>query len=337
MKAIAVLGPNHVEVVERPAPEPDGGALVRVERTGICGTDLKVLHGALEVDYPLIMGHEMVGIVERPGPLGLVEAGTRVMVDPATSCGHCDLCRQGHLNLCRNGGLVGRDSDGFFRRLVAVAEQRLHVIPDAISIEAASLMQVLGTCVHAQQSVGVFPDQTAVVVGLGVSGMLHLQLLRARGVRNIIGVTRSQWKLDLARELGATEAVVPDEAADAVAELTGGRGADVVVEAAGTEATLAHSIELAGATATVVVFGTISSGSQGLPYYDLYFKELTLKNPRAATPDDYDRGIRLTAAGRLDPGPLLTHLVPADRPDEAFAAMDDSRSLKVAIDFESAD
>jgi len=335
MKSVAVVAANEVRVVDRPEPDAGGLALVRVERTGICGTDLKVFHGSIPVDYPITMGHEMVGVVERPGPLGLVPAGTRVMIDPATSCGHCDLCRRGKLHLCRNGGLVGRDSDGFFAELVAVPEHRLHVVPESISPDAASLLQVLGTCVHAQRTVAVFPDQTAVVVGLGVSGLLHVQLLLARGVKTVIGVTRSQWKLDLAARFGAHAAVTPDDAARVVAEYTDGRGADLVVEAAGTEATLGQSIALAGAAASVVVFGTITSGSQGLPYYDLYFKELTITNPRAAGPDDYDTGIRLTADGRLDPAPLVTHVVAADRPQDAIAAIDEAGSLKVVLDFTS--
>ena len=333
MKSVVVVGPNEVRVIDGPEPVADGLALVRVERAGICGTDLKVFHGAIPVDYPIKMGHEMVGVVERSGPLGLAAPGTRVMIDPATSCGHCDLCRRGHPNLCRNGGLVGRDSDGFFAELVAVPEHRLHAIPDAISADAASLMQMLGTCVHAQRSVDVFPDQTAVVVGLGVSGLLHVQLLLARGVKTVIGVTRSQWKRDLASRFGARAAVAPDEAVAVVAEATDGRGADIVVEAAGTEATLAQSIELTGAAATVVVFGTITSGGKGLPYYDLYFKELTIKNPRAAGPADYDTGILLTADGRLDPAPLVTHVVAADRPQEAIAAVVEPGALKVVLDF----
>lgn len=334
MKVVEIIAEGELAISERPEPEPGGDALVRVQRAGICGTDVKILGGQIQVTYPRVMGHEMVGTVVEAGEGGTVPPGTRVMIDPATACHHCDQCRRGRLNTCRNGGLLGRDSDGVFSELVSSSPQRLHPIADTISDDAASLLQVLGTCVHAQRSVEVFPDQTAVVVGLGVGGLLHIQLLVARGVQQVIGVTRSQSKLDLARRFGATATATPAEAEAVVAEHTDGRGADVVIEAAGTENTLAQSITLAGLGATVVVYGTITGGSEGLPYYDLYYKELTLYNPRAALPGDYDTGIRLTAEDRLDPGPLVTHTFAHDRAVEAFDAIGDRDALKVVLDFE---
>ena len=120
------------------------------------------------------------------------------------------------------------------------------------------MIQVLGTCVHAVSKAPVSPGDTAVVVGLGVSGQLICQLLAAQGAR-VIGITRSEWKRELALGHGATAAVAPEQAAEAVAELTDGRGPEVVVEAVGTVQTFAQAIELAGAAATVVLFGTATA------------------------------------------------------------------------------
>ncbi len=262
-------------------------------------------------------------------------AGTRVLIDPATACGYCDLCRRGRGHLCRNGGLLGRDADGTFAELIAVPEEKLHVIPDEIPDDAASLLQVLGTCVHAQRSVAVFPTDTVAVIGLGVSGLLHVQLLAARGIVRLMGITRSQWKLDMAESFGAAVTAAPDAAAAALAEYTKGKGADLVVESAGTEATLAAAIELAGTGGEVLVFGTLTGGEAGLPYYQLYHKELTVYNPRAATPADYDTGIELAASGRLQLAELVTHTFAADEAAAAFAAVDDASSLKVVIEFGS--
>jgi 2-desacetyl-2-hydroxyethyl bacteriochlorophyllide A dehydrogenase len=333
MRAVRVVGPAQLEVVEVPAPQRGTGALVRVDGAGICGTDVKILAGKIPGPRPLVMGHEMVGTVVEPGARQLVAAGTRVLIDPATTCGHCDLCRSGRGHLCRNGGLLGRDSDGVFSDLIAAPEEKLHVIPQEVSAAAATMLQVLGTCVHAQRAVSVFPTDTVAVVGLGVSGLLHLQLLSARGIRRLIGITRSQWKLDLARRLGAAVTATPEAAEEAVAEFSDGRGADLVVEAAGTEATLGLAIRLAATGGEVVVFGTITAGDRGLPYYDLYHKELTLYNPRAAAPTDYDTGIDLAAAGRLRLEDLVTHTFAVEDAPAAFAAVGHSSSLKVAIDF----
>jgi 2-desacetyl-2-hydroxyethyl bacteriochlorophyllide A dehydrogenase len=255
------------------------------------------------------------------------------MIDPATACGYCDLCRRDRRHLCVNGGLLGRDSDGVFSEFTVVPEEKLHVIPDSVSDEAASLLQVLGTCVHAQRAVSVFPTDTVAVIGLGVSGLLHIQLLLARGIYRLLGITRSQWKLDLAASFGAPRTATVDEAAGVLEELSEGRGADLVVESAGVEATLAKAIELTGTGGEVLVFGTLTGGDQGLPYYDLYHKELSIFNPRAATPTDYDAGIQLAADGRLSLEPLLTHTFPAEQAREAFEAVQDSSSLKVVIDF----
>ncbi len=117
-----------------------------------------------------------------------------------------------------------------------------------------------------------------------------------------------------------------------LAGLTGGRGPDLVVEAAGTERTLSQAIELVTIGGEVLVFGTLTGGGQGLPYYQLYFKELTLYNPRAALQDDYALGIQLTAEGRLELEPIVTHQVTLDEAARAFELVHDPSSLKVLLE-----
>ncbi len=331
MRAVLLKDINAISVQEVPEPDPGGRALLRVRRAGLCGTDLKIASGAIPVQVPLIIGHEMVGDVVAAGSRGLVGEGTRVLVDPGISCGHCELCLRDRGYLCRQGGLMGRDLDGGFAELVAVDELQLHPLPATIGDDAAALLQVLSTCVHAQTMLDVFPGQSAVVIGLGVAGQLHLQLLRARGITTVIGVTRSAAKRELAAKLGASAVAPPDEAPAVVAEVTGGRGADLVVEAAGTADTLAQSIELAGSGATILVFGTTTIAER-LPTYQLYYKELTLLNPRAARPRDYDRAIQLCAAGALQLEPLLTATFPLAEAPSAFAACRKPSQLKVALD-----
>jgi L-iditol 2-dehydrogenase len=203
-------------------------------------------------------------------------------------------------------------------------------VPSNISPTAAGMLQVLGTCVHAQKSVQVFPGQVAAVLGLGVAGQLMVQLLRERGVQ-VVGITRSEWKRDLAAANGAMATAAPDEAAAVLADLTEGRGPDLLVEAAGTERTLAQAIELVGVGGEVLVFGTLTGGTEGLPYYQLYFKELTLYNPRAALPADYAVGVALAAAGRLNLEPVVTHQLTLDDAAEAFDLVHDPSSLKVLM------
>jgi L-iditol 2-dehydrogenase len=315
-----------------PGPSAGGRALVRVAQAGICGTDVKISGGSIPVAAFRVMGHEMTGWVESPGPESIVPAGTRVLVNPAVSCGYCDLCRRDLPNICRNGALLGRDINGCFTELIAVEETLLHPIPESLSADEEALLQVLSTCVHAQSGLRISPTATAVVVGLGVSGLLHVQLLRTRGVTEIIGITRSAWKRELALRFGASRVAAPADAEQAVGEATGGRGADIAIESVGTPATLVQAMRLAGAGGTVVVFGTTAPHADGMPTYEWYYKELTILNPRAARPRDCDEAIRLTAAGRLDLAPLVTARYPLEQAAKALAACADPAYLKVVLD-----
>jgi L-iditol 2-dehydrogenase len=330
MRAAVVVGPGSVDVREVPEPvADDGAALVRIGRAGLCGTDVKIVRGEVPVDTPRIIGHELVGRVVRTG--GLLPEGTRVLVDPSVACGRCPICRRDLPHLCPHGALMGRDVEGGCAEIAAVPENRLHPIPDAIGDDAAALLQVLSTCVHAQEGVTVFPGRPAVVVGLGVAGLLHVQLLRARGADPVIGVTRARWKRDLATRMGASTVVTPDEADQAVADLTGGFGADLAVECAGTPHTLRQSMRLAGAGGTVLVFGTTAPHADAMPTYDWYYKELTIVNSRAARPRDVEHAIAL-AGGPLTLAPLVTAAYPLERAADAFAACADPEQLKVVVD-----
>ena len=331
MLAAVIERPGTVTVREVPAPQAAGLALVRVGVAGICGTDRKLAAGVVPVTAPRVLGHEMTGWVEVPGPGGAVPAGARVVVNPAAFCGLCRECRRDLPHLCARGGLLGRDLDGCFAEYVAVPETLLHRLPAEVTADEAALIQVLSTCVHAQSGVPVSPDGSAVVLGLGVAGLLHVQLLRARGVRTIIGVTRAAWKRDLALACGASAVVAPDEAAAAVAAATGGRGADLAIESAGTPATLAQAMRLAGPGATVIVFGVVSGGG-GLPTYEAYLKELTIRWPRASRPRDFDTAIRLCADRRLDLAPLVTARFPLCKVTDALAASEHPEHLKIVLD-----
>ncbi|MDH3293297.1 MAG: alcohol dehydrogenase catalytic domain-containing protein, partial [Acidimicrobiia bacterium] len=245
MRAVQVGRDGQARVVEVAEPVPGNRALVQMHAVGLCGTDSGIVSGKIAAALPVILGHEGVGVVVRAQPGGLFQIGQRVLVDPAVWCGHCRLCIRGHPNLCGNGGLLGRDFDGLFADYAAVADQQLLVVPDSLPVADGGLLQVLGTCVHALRMAPVFPGDTAVVLGLGVAGQLLAQLLTGQGV-TVIGITRSPAKRDLAVRLGIDVAVAPDDGASAVADATDGRGAELVVEAVGSEATMAQAIGLAG-------------------------------------------------------------------------------------------
>jgi 2-desacetyl-2-hydroxyethyl bacteriochlorophyllide A dehydrogenase len=304
--------------------------LVKVGQVGICGTDVKILAGKIPVEYPRIMGHEMVGEVVAAPEGSPYPAGTRVLVDPGVACGWCHLCRAGRFNICINGGLLGRDVDGVFTELITVPINRLVPVPAEISEKAAGVLQVLGTCVHAVKTVDPFPGRVAAVIGLGVAGQLITQLLRLRGM-TVVGITRSEWKRELAEASGTHFTAAPVHARELLEDVTSGRGPDLVVEAVGIESTLAEAIDLVGTGGEVLVYGTITGGDSGLPYYQLYHKELTLHNPRAAVVGDYADGVALAASGALTLEPIVTHQLGLEEAEKAFELVHDPSSLKVLM------
>lgn len=310
LQAAVLTGPGQIEL--RDVDEPTAGsgeALVRILAVGICGTDLSIFKGKIPVTYPRIMGHEMVGeVLVSPG--GSPGPGTRVIVDPNVACRRCDRCREGRANLCAAGWLLGRDRDGALCERVVAPAENLYRLPEDLQDHLVPLIQVLTTCVHGQRLVPIFPGDGTVVVGLGVTGLLHVQLAKLRGADPVVGITRSPRALELASELGADVTIAADDPAveDRVKEATGG-GGDVVIEAAGTVATLGRAVRVARSGGRVLAYGTISERGGDFPYYDLYYKELVVSSPRAAQAEDYPVAIGAIASGSVRLDPLISRRV----------------------------
>jgi len=336
MNAMVLTAPGTLaaETVAVPASRP-GEVLVRVTHTGLCGTDLKIYTGAIPVRHPLIMGHEVAGEVAGGElPAGL-SRGDRVILDPVLFCGACFHCRAGQTNLCPNGKLIGRDTDGGFAHYASVPAGQLFRLPDSIESRTGPLIQVASTCLHAQRQTPLFLGESVAVVGLGVSGQLHLQLAKARGARPVIGISRSAHKNEMAQALGADLTIEPGEhAADRVREATDGRGADLVIEATGTVPALADAIHMARPGGRILMFGIISAAEGSLPFYDLYYKELTVINGRAARPEDFTGTIDLLASGALRLDPLITHCMKLSELEAAIRMVEDrgERRLKIILD-----
>jgi L-iditol 2-dehydrogenase len=327
MKAMVLRAPSDL-VLEDVAPPkvPAGHVLVRITQSGLCGTDLKIYKGAIPAQYPLIMGHEMVG--------ELVD-GDRVIVDPVLYCGTCFHCRMGQTNLCAAGGLIGRETNGGFAEYAAVPAGQVFRLPDSLDIRIAPLIQVATTCLHAQRLASVSLGDSVAVIGLGVSGQLHVQIAKARGAGKVIGISRSRFKNDLAKQLGADVVIESGPSAVAkVLEETDGRGADVVIECTGVMTSIADAIRMARFGGRIQMFGITNATTGALPFYDLYFKELTLINNRAATAQDFPVTIDLVARGVVRLEPLVTHRMALDELGAALGMVEDGseRRLKIILD-----
>ena len=333
MKAMVLEAPNDVELENVERPHLDGGdSIIRVTHSGVCGTDFKIFTGGIPARYPLIMGHEMIGeVVETAGSDG-PQAGRRVIVDPVYFCGNCFHCNIGQTHLCINGGLVGRDRDGGFAEYVAAGSSYLYPLPDSVADRDAPLIQVLTTCLHAQKMANVAAGDNVVVLGLGVTGLLHVQLARALGAKTVIGITRSAWKREVADQLGADLTLAPaDDTKDRILELTGGVGADLVIESVGTLPTLAQSMNLVRLGGRVLAYGIQTNTEGALPFYDMYFKEIQFINARAAKAEDYPACIDLVGSGAIDLGPIISNVLPLDKLDDALGMVANEAPQRMKI------
>jgi 2-desacetyl-2-hydroxyethyl bacteriochlorophyllide A dehydrogenase len=332
MKAMVLTAPGELvlDEVARPA-RGAGDVLVRVTHSGICGTDYKIFTGSIPVRYPRIMGHEMAGEVVDAGESAL-PPGSFVIVDPELYCGACFHCRIGQTHLCPNGLLLGRDANGGFAEYLIAPVTHAFPLPDAIDRRAAPIIQVLTTCVHAQRRMDIFPGEYVVVLGLGVTGQLHVQLAKGRGA-TVIGVTRSADKRRLAETLGA-DVTIPggDDAVRMVREATDGRGPDVVIETTGVVQQLASAVTMVRSGGRILMYGIITATEGALPFYDLYYKELSLINARVAKSEDYPGAIGLVQRGLVRLDPLISDVLPLGELKTAIGMLgSDGGALRMKI------
>src|SRR3990170_4900783 len=192
MLAAILSSPRSIRVCETQSPSMESvDALVRVRATALCGTDVNIYDGHYDVRYPLIMGHEATGYVEKVGPkVAKISPGERVAINPVFFCGHCRLCVEGKQNLCLNGGLLGRDKAGTMAEYVALPETLLTVLPGNIGFEEGSLIQLLSTVLHAFRKIEPVEGKIVTILGQGASGLLFTYLCKLYGAAEIITVSR---------------------------------------------------------------------------------------------------------------------------------------------------
>ena len=311
MKAMVLKAPSELVLDEVARPGLSAGqTLIRVSHTGVCGTDLKIYNGGIPVNYPRIMGHEMIGVVVEGGN-ETSRPGDRVIIDPELFCGACFHCRIGQTHLCPNGSLLGRDENGGFAEYVTAPTSHVFRLPDSIDNRTGPMIQVLTTCLHSQRLVNIFPGESVAVLGLGVTGLLHTQLAKARGASPVIGIEISPTKRELAKKLGADMTLPAGEGViEKVRETTNGRGADVVIECTGVMACLADAISMARIGGRIMHFGITTKTEGALPFYQLYFKEISIIHARAAKGEDYPDSIALVQRGIVRLDPMISHVMP---------------------------
>ncbi len=309
---------------------------MEVKATAICGTDLHIYTGETPVTFPRVPGHEFAGVVEKVGK-GVTDfsLGDAVAINPNLSCNSCELCILGKENLCLHGGLMGRETDGSLREHLTVPQTLAFKLPSHASFAEGALIQPLSTVVHSQRQADIKPTESVVVLGQGASGLMHTGLSKLAGAYPVIAVGRSRWKLDLALQMGA-DFVVSAAEEDPVAQvvrLTGGLGADVVIEAVGLPETIQQALEMGKPGGRVVVYGNSPQPLPSLDLYRMYRKEMLLMFPRAMTRADFHLATALVDSKRLDLKPLITREYTLEEAATAFQFAEEERqqALRVVI------
>jgi alcohol dehydrogenase len=342
MRAVTFQAPGVVSVEERPEPEltdPED-AIVRIEATGVCGSDLHIYHGRVQIEPGFTIGHEYVGTVLAVGDaVTRVAVGDRVLGCFQTACGTCFFCRRGNYHRCEQsrtfghgaalGALQGTQAD---QALVPHANLVLRRVPEGMSSDVALFAgDVMGTGFHAVVESGFQPGDVVAVLGLGPVGLCAVQAARALGAAHVFAVDSVPERLSVAASFGAEAVHLGEQDPRALARgVTEGRGVDVCIDAVGDAKVLDSAIRLTRACGSIQCVGVYAERTEvhmGL----FWLKSLTLRGGQANVLGHVDRVLSLLAAGVLDPTALVTHHMTLEQAPEAYAVYDRREALKIVL------
>jgi 2-desacetyl-2-hydroxyethyl bacteriochlorophyllide A dehydrogenase len=342
MQAVTFQAPGEVQIDERPEPEllERDDAIVRVEATGVCGSDLHIYHGRVQIEPGFTLGHEFVGTVVAAGEgVTQVAEGDRVLGCYCSACGRCFFCRRGDFHKCDEGRVFGHGKTlGSLQGaqaeqvLVPHANLTLRRVPEGMSDDVALFAgDVMGTGWHAVDQAEIRPGDSAAVLGLGPVGLCAVQAARAAGAAKVIAIDTVADRLALAESFGA-EAVhlTDDDPRAAVKAATEGRGVDAAIDAVGHPDALELACRVARKAGIVSAIGVYAERIQ-VHMGIVWIKALTVKTGHANVIGHVDRVLAMLDAGVLDPAPLVTHHMKLEDAAEAYAVYDRREALKIVM------
>jgi 2-desacetyl-2-hydroxyethyl bacteriochlorophyllide A dehydrogenase len=342
MQAVTFQAPGEVRVEERPEPElvERDDAIVRVEATGVCGSDLHIYHGRVSIEEGFTLGHEFVGTVVAAGDgVTQVAEGDRVLGCFCSACGNCFFCRRGDFHKCDEGRVFGHGKTlGSLQGaqaeqvLVPHANLTLRRVPEGMSDDVALFAgDVMGTGWHAVDQAAIRPGDSAAVLGLGPVGLCAVQAAKASGAAKVIAIDSVAERLALADSFGA-EAVhlTEGDPRGAVKAATDGRGVDAAIDAVGHPDALELACRVTRKAGVVCAIGVYAERVQ-VHMGIVWIKALTLTTGHANVIGHVDRVLAMLDAGVLDPGPLVTHHMKLEDAAEAYAVYDRREALKIVM------
>ena len=337
---IAMYYNNHdVRLEEMSAPQiGPGELLVRVEACGICGSDVMEWYRRNRV--PLVLGHEIGGQIVAVGDgVERYKVGDRVSAAHHVPCNTCHYCLSGHHTVCDTLRRTNFDPGGFaeYLRLPAINVDRgVLLLPDEISYEEATFIEPLACILRGQRLAHIQPGQSVLIIGSGITGLLHVQLAQALGAGPVLATDINDYRLEAAKHLGANAAIhAKEDLPRHLRQLNRGRLADLVIVCTGATSAVAQALQSVERGGTVLFFAPTEPGvTTPISINDLFWRnEVTLTTSYAASPADYTAALKLIQTRRVDIGEMITHRLGLAEAELGFRLVADAQSsIKVIIE-----
>ncbi|WP_019554666.1 alcohol dehydrogenase catalytic domain-containing protein [Propionispira raffinosivorans] len=348
MKAVLLEGPNKVRVGEIAVPKcPSDGFLLKVSACGLCGSDIRTIrNGSGKIkQYPVIMGHEITGVVAEVGSTlhADYKVGDKVAVGSTASCGECYFCKKGQENLCSDIKCLGNgpvDFPGGFAEYVAVPHMFIEKGPvkkltNNVDIDVAALAEPLTTVMNSHDNITFDSNDTAVIIGAGPIGALHIANLKLNGIGTTIIADVFEERLALVAAAASPDIVVnvkKENLVDVIKKVTHGRGADIVIVACSVKAVQEQAFSYVRKGGHVIFFGGLPDQNRMIQLDSnvLHYSQLTLHGTYISRPHHFFKAIELITQNKIDLSKLVTKMKMDDF-DQAMALAESGKVLKVVI------
>ena len=342
MKALYFLGEKHMELRDIPTPVPGPeDYTIRVVANGVCGSDFEGYMGRSGRRIPpMIMGHEVSGVITAKPKGGRYEIGQRVVIFPKDYCGECAYCKQDMVNVCPNGICMGvMTRDGSMTERLVIGEKYLLPFADSLSFADAAMTEPLAVAMRSVNKLGdalIEGARYGVVVGTGTIGLLVISLLKLRGAKNLIVCDASDFRLKIAQRLGADFIINPKKQnfADEITKITKSAMCDYSVEAVGISATVGNAIESLKIGGTALWIGNAQKTIE-INMQKIVTTELTIRGNYVYGLEDFSSSLKLLEEGKIDASPIITHYRPLTDGVEVFKELEDNRDgsmLKIILE-----
>lgn len=337
MKAVLYDAPRSYAVTDLPVPDVGAGEVrIQVKQVGVCGTDLHIHNGDFNAVFPLIPGHELVGVVDAVGDgVTRFAVGEHVSVNPNIFCGTCDYCLSGRLILCSDAKGLGSNYAGFFAEYVTVPANLVFSV-EGLPLDTAVFTEPAACAMHGLETLALRPGSSALVLGAGPTGQLLAQLIASGGASSVTVAGPTQFKLDRATALGATATVRlergdPEGNKQRVLDASGGAGYDVVVEATGATEVGDICVPLTRNGGTVLIYG-VARADEVVRFhpFDVFRREITIKGSFAEM-TSFGAAIAALRAGRARTDGIITHRFPLDQYGKALDALANDRTAHKVV------